>query len=107
MLDLNKLQNAHERGGKTVARCPACAEAGGDRKGEHLFLKADGRFGCVQFPGVDGQAHRKRIFELVGIPNQKERCVASGRNLADARSSYHELPAETPDAGDSPRLLPQ
>ena len=65
-LDLDKLEKVHERGGKYIARCPACAEGGNDRKGEHLFIASDGRFGCVQFPGSDGEQHRKRIFELVG-----------------------------------------
>ena len=70
MLDLNKLEKVRRRGRKYIARCPACAEAGGDRKGEHLFFGEDGRFGCVQFPGPDGKQHRKRIFELAGIPEK-------------------------------------
>ena len=71
VLDLGKLEKLHERGGKHVARCPACAETDNDRKGEHLFIAPNGRFGCVQFPGSDGERHRKRIFELVGIPAER------------------------------------
>ena len=71
MLDLNKLEKVHRYGRRHIARCPACAEGGGDRKGEHLFIGKDGRFGCVQFPGPDGTQHRKRIFELVGIRDKK------------------------------------
>ncbi|HEY2711406.1 MAG TPA: hypothetical protein VGI60_02745 [Chthoniobacterales bacterium] len=66
-LDLSKLDKVRNKGGKTIARCPACAETGGDRKGEHLFINPNGKYGCVQFPGSDGQLHRKRIFELVGV----------------------------------------
>ena len=56
------------RGGKIIARCPACAEAGHDQKGEHLVINADGRFGCVVYPGdsADAKEHRKRIFALCG-----------------------------------------
>ena len=65
-LDLAKLQNVREQGGKTIARCPACAEAGMDETGEHLIIQPDGRFGCVVHPGQGGKQHRQRIAKLVG-----------------------------------------
>lgn len=65
-LDISKLEKARHTGGKTIARCPACAEAGKDKSGEHLMIAANGKFGCVDNPGPQGVAHRKRIFELVG-----------------------------------------
>ena len=66
-LDLSKLEKVRHRGSNTIARCPACAEAGGDRKGEHLLITNADQFGCVLFPGQSGQQHRQRIFELAGI----------------------------------------
>lgn len=66
-LDLTKLEKVRRRGSNTIARCPACAEAGSDRKGEHLFINDKDQFGCVLYPGQDGQQHRKKIFELAGI----------------------------------------
>lgn len=64
-LDVAKLEKVRElAGGIVQARCPACAETGGDRKGEHLRIYPDGRYGCCVHP-KDGQ-HRKRIFALVG-----------------------------------------
>lgn len=65
-LDEAKLEKVRTVGGKTIARCPACAESGGDAKGDHLFIGADGRFGCIKFPGIEGTVHRKRIFALAG-----------------------------------------
>ena len=66
-IDMSRLEKVCQRNGKTIARCPACAESGGDNNGEHLFIAADGKFACVMFPGAEGTEHRKRIFELVGI----------------------------------------
>ena len=66
-IDSSKLENVKQHGSKVIARCPACAETGNDRKGEHLFIEPSGRFGCVVFPGNDGHKHRQRIFELAGI----------------------------------------
>ena len=66
-LDVSKLEKVRRRGSNTIARCPACAEAGNDRKGEHLFINDEGQFGCVLYPGPEGSAHRQRIFELAGI----------------------------------------
>jgi hypothetical protein len=64
-LDLEKLEKlADLADGVKRARCPACAEAGGDRKGEHLRLYPDGRFGCCVHPG--DHDHRKRIYALAG-----------------------------------------
>jgi hypothetical protein len=64
-LDVNKLEKVRElANGVRQARCPACAEGGGDKKGEHLRIYPDGRYGCCVHP-KDGQ-HRKRIFALVG-----------------------------------------
>jgi hypothetical protein len=67
-LDISKLENVRKRGGKVIARCPACAEAGYDQKGEHLVINARGPFGCVVYPGdsADAKEHRKRIFALCG-----------------------------------------
>jgi len=64
-LNLEKLENVRKLdGGVVQARCPACAEGGNDRKGEHLRIMADGRFGCCVHP--KDSDHRKRIFALVG-----------------------------------------
>lgn len=65
-LDLARLEKVrHHTSGKITARCPACAEDGGDRAGNHLAIFPDGRFACAASPG-DGE-HRRRIFSLVGF----------------------------------------
>src|SRR4051794_32841727 len=64
-LDPSKLQNVKKSGGKTTARCPACAATGGDSKGEHLVMFPDGKFACVVNP--KDNVHRKEIFALVGL----------------------------------------
>ena len=66
-LNISKLEKVKRRGLNTIARCPACAEAEGDHKGEHLLINDTGQFGCVLFPGQNGQQHRQRIFELAGV----------------------------------------
>ncbi|MDO9541425.1 MAG: phage/plasmid primase, P4 family [Kiritimatiellia bacterium] len=80
-LDISRLENIHTIDGKTIAQCPACAKAEGDAKGDHLFIKADGRYGCIQFPGSAGAEHRKEIFALIGIVEPKTTC----KRLAPAK----------------------
>ena len=64
-LDVAKLEKVRElAGGVVQARCPACAEGGNDRSGEHLRIYPDGKFGCCVHP-KDGE-HRKRIWALAG-----------------------------------------
>lgn len=64
-LDVSRLEKARElANGITQARCPACAENGGDRAGEHLRLYPDGRFGCCVH--TKDHEHRRRIFALAG-----------------------------------------
>ena len=73
MLALHLLENVKQRGGKTIAACPACRSAGGDKKGNHLFIKSldgSGKFGCAAHEGDN--AHRKDIFALVGIHEKRE-----------------------------------
>lgn len=68
MLDPNRVEMLFDVGdGKMIGRCPACAEDGGDRKGEHLVIYPDGKFGCVLYPGEDGHEHRQRIWDLAGV----------------------------------------
>ena len=65
-LDLSKLEKVREMAGGIVqARCPACAEGGHDRTGEHLRIYPDGRFGCCVHP--KDSEHRKRIWALAGV----------------------------------------
>jgi hypothetical protein len=68
-LDVSRLKNVRMHRDKTIAGCPACAEAGHDQKGEHLLINRNGSFACVVYAGdsADAKAHRKRIFTLCGI----------------------------------------
>jgi hypothetical protein len=73
-LRLEQLQKAKRLGnGTVIARCPACAAAGQDHQGDHLVIYPDGRFGCVIFPGPDGQQHRKEIWRLAGEKKERSR----------------------------------
>ena len=64
-LNVEKLEKVvNMEGGLRRARCPACAESGGDRRGEHLRIYPDGRFGCCVYP--KDKEHRRRIFALAG-----------------------------------------
>jgi len=65
-LQLNLLGKLRRQSGGYVSQCPACAEAGLDRQGNHLIICDDGRYACVCHPGRSGSMHRKRIFQLVG-----------------------------------------
>lgn len=68
-LNIDRLEKARIRGGKLIARCPVCAEAGADRRCEHLvvFEAGNGAFRCIADPDGAGGFHSKRIFALVGI----------------------------------------
>jgi hypothetical protein len=62
-LNIEKLEKVVLLNGGTYrARCPACAELGGDRKGNHLFIYADGKFGCAANP--KDHEHRRQIHKL-------------------------------------------
>ncbi|MEK7953992.1 hypothetical protein [Luteolibacter soli] len=68
-LDVARLEKVrHSPAGKITARCPACAEDGGDRTGNHLVIFPDEKFACAARAG-DGD-HRKRIMALVGIRSE-------------------------------------
>jgi hypothetical protein len=70
-LNLQKLEKARKlEGGMVQARCPACAEGGRDRAGEHLRVYPDGKFGCCVHP--KDREHRKRIFALAGIRERQD-----------------------------------
>jgi len=70
-LDLHKLEKARKlAGGVVQARCPACAEGGNDRTGEHLRVYPDGKFGCCVHP--KDRDHRKRIFALAGVRERQD-----------------------------------
>jgi len=75
-IDISKLENVRKAGNKTIARCPACAESGQDRKGNHLVIDNDGKFACVMFQGASGHEHRKRIFRLVGIKETPKNTIS-------------------------------
>lgn len=99
-LDTAKLENVRERGGKIVARCPACAESGGDNSAKHLVILDGGKWGCIAHPGEHGKEHRRCIAELAGIdatdtPRPSPVCRAA------AKKTPRPLPPlrRPPDAG--------
>ncbi|MCP5537540.1 MAG: hypothetical protein H7A51_15065 [Akkermansiaceae bacterium] len=83
MLDLSKLPNVQQRGGKTIAACPACRAAGGDKQGNHLVIYDNGKFGCAAHDG--DSAHRKEIFALAGILEKQELTPEAKRQWAEQR----------------------
>ena len=65
-LDTSKLTNAvNLPGGEIQARCPACAAAGRDTKGDHLKVFAGGKYACAAYQG--DPAHSKEIYRLAGL----------------------------------------
>lgn len=72
-IDPDRLEKARRRGEAIIARCPACAELGGDKSAGHLKIWPDGRFACIKWPGPEGREHRRRILELVGREARGER----------------------------------
>jgi len=90
-LDTAKLEKVREMAnGVMQARCPACAEGGHDRAGEHLRIYPDGRFGCCIHP-KDGQ-HRKQIFALAG--DRKPGTLTLRLNNAPATSAARSVKAD-------------
>lgn len=70
-LQLQLVGNLRRQPSGHVGRCPACAEVGQDKGGNHLVIWPDGKFACVCHPGYQGREHRKRIFFLIGNKQQK------------------------------------
>ena len=83
-IDLKKLENVHESGEKVTARCPACAQDGGDVKGEHLVVFKDGKFGCVAYP--KDKEHNRAIFKLAGTSDKPARQPMKINRLVFAES---------------------
>jgi hypothetical protein len=73
-LNIDLLERALLRGGKLIARCPVCAESGGDHGCEHLVVFEAGRgaYRCILDPAGAGSEHSKRIQELVGIRDETD-----------------------------------
>lgn len=90
-LDIARLEKVRQVGGKTIARCPACAEDGNDEKGEHLVIMQDGRFGCVAHPGAAGKSHRQRIFALAGEAHARTRGACIVRVRRPATSNLRQI----------------
>ena len=92
MLDLQRLENVkHPAAGKLTARCPACHEAGGDRRGEHLVCWTEsGKFACAVHPG--DREHRRRIWQLAGLPDADRRAPRR-RTRAEIERSREESAA--------------
>lgn len=67
-LNLDALVNVRLSGDCVYAQCPACAEVGGDRKGNNLviFEAGQGAYHCFADPDGKGGEHSKRIFRLAG-----------------------------------------
>jgi hypothetical protein len=85
-LQVSKLEKTRElAGGVVQARCPACAEGGHDKAGEHLRVYPDGRFGCCVYP--KDREHRKRIYALAGDKAPRTFSVRVAKGKADQRQS--------------------
>lgn len=87
-IDISRLENVRTIGNKTIARCPACAEIGHDKKGNHLVISQDGKFACVMFQGASGHEHRKRIFRLAGI----KECPKNTISIKQTSRASHDTP---------------
>ena len=108
-LNIRKLEKVRAlENGVVQARCPACAEGGHDRSGEHLRIYPDGRFGCCVHP--KDREHRKRIYALAGERNKPRGIqvrVATSSNVGSVKSGIlgrlgrvFSTPAKVADSSD-------
>lgn len=97
-LDLSRLEKVRHSSSKITARCPACAEGGGDRSGNHLCIFPTGKFACAATPG--DIEHRRLIFALVGIPGEREQ-----RDPAEVRQWLEQRAAALHHANERQSLL--
>jgi hypothetical protein len=88
-LDINKLVRVKKNPDKTIAQCPACAEEGRDRKGDHLVLFPNERFGCVINRSKE---HRDRIIHLAGARSTRTSPPRPGKPNITIR-----IPRDHPD----------
>jgi hypothetical protein len=71
-LDINRLEMVKQSQSRTSARCPACAAEGSDKSGTNLSIQSSsGAFTCAKYPGETGRDHRREIFRLVGIKQER------------------------------------
>lgn len=97
-IDISQLAKLrHHPSGKITARCPACAEEGRDRTGNHLAVFPGGGFACIVHH--EDREHRKRIVALVGRPS------SFTRDLADTNRQRKRLYLEQRRAAQLHRLV--
>lgn len=64
VVDLDKLERGvRQSDGSWVARCPACAENGSDKQGNHFRIWSNGAYHCVV---NSDKEHNLRVLQLVG-----------------------------------------
>ena len=63
---IDRMENVKRVGKSHRGRCPACAQNGGDQRGEHLMVFEDGRYGCAAHP--NDHEHRSEIWKCMGLP---------------------------------------
>jgi hypothetical protein len=99
-LDPHKLEKRFDQmNGSVRYRCPACAEGGSDRKGEHLLVYENGAYNCIAFSG--DAFHNTRIFQLAGDKSQSNgaqprKVVSRPGTRAAGSSAQPAAPAASP-----------
>lgn len=87
-LDISKLEMVrYLPDGRIRARCPACAQGGGDRKGQHLSILPDGPYCCAAHQG--DREHSRIIYTLAGVRDER-------RSLPSSRSRPTQQPRVEP-----------
>ena len=78
IIDVNLLEKVKYTQRCITARCPACAEIGADKTGNHLSIFPDGKYSCILHTGSLKGTHSKRIYEIVGT-KRKRGCISTIR----------------------------
>jgi hypothetical protein len=87
-LDLSRLEKVCHRDSRITARCPACAENGNDRRGNHLAIWPSGKFSCAAMS--DDAEHRRRIFALAGVAGDWTQDPALSRRWREIRAKQRQ-----------------
>jgi hypothetical protein len=84
-LNLDRLEKVRQRGSKTHARCPACAEMERDKTGDNLVIFDSGSFACAAHQ--QDREHARRILQLAG---KEERRPAESRSAFPPPMRHHK-----------------